>query len=384
MPKGLYVHIPFCKTRCHYCNFVSTPNAAATLRARFFKALKLEISEAARRYGRLSFNALYVGGGTPSFLNRQEIGILFELLRGHLAFKKDAEMTCEWNPGDSDEENLTLFRTLGINRISLGAQSFQEHLLQRLGRRHSVKDILITFEKIRQAGIENISLDLMLRIPGQTLKDFRGSLKRSVELGAEQISLYDLEVHARTIFGEWQEQGKLNLPSEEGHAAMYQEAIHILRKAGYEHYEISNFAKPGFASRHNLLYWHNQEYIGLGPGAFSYLRGVRFQFAENLESYLQKCEEGYWENAQEDTLSGEEKEAETFIMGLRLKEGVIPENFPQIYPQLKKRIETLCSENLLRQHDRRVVLSDRGKFLSEDVFAFLLQKDKLSLNPAVS
>ena len=373
--RGLYIHLPFCKSRCHYCNFISLSNPDTQLRSHVLGCLTHEMNEAKKRYGRLKFNTVYFGGGSPSILSIHEMTELVKKIHESFEIEPDAEMTCEWNPDDGDDQKIPVFKALGINRISLGVQSFSDELLIRLGRRHSTYETLFTFEKIQEAGIFNISVDLMLRLPGQTLRDFQESLEKVIELEVPQVSLYDLEVHDNTVFGQLQKTKKLDLPNEEEHAAMYEAAIHMLTGASYEHYEISNFAKPGLASRHNLIYWHNQEYLGLGPGAFSYLQGVRYQFAPNLESYLQKCETGDWANDMEETLSAEEKETESFVTGLRLREGVEPERFKRIYPVLKKRIEDLLKEGLLEKAEKTVRLTNRGKFLSEDVFSFLLHKE---------
>ena len=373
--RGLYVHIPFCKTRCHYCNFVTTAEHSSDLRDRFFKALSSEIKYIRERSGRLSFDTLYLGGGTPSCLTVREIEILISEVRTAFEFKSGYEFTCEFNPGDGDETKLKALRGLGVNRISLGCQSFQDAILQRLGRRHTVRDIEETVSKMRQAGITNISFDLMLCLPGQTVEDFRDSVRKCIELKASQVSLYDLEVHTGTLFGNLEKEGKLDLPQEEEHAKMYESAIEMLTRAGYEHYEISNFSKTGLASRHNLIYWHNQEYRGLGPGAFTYLGGTRSQFASDLDRYLEKCGAGEWKNDIEDKLSEEERETETLATGLRLREGVAPLEFRKIYPALQERFKTLCADGLMEISGERVRLTPRGKFLSEDIFAFLLQKD---------
>ncbi|MDD5226144.1 MAG: radical SAM family heme chaperone HemW [Candidatus Omnitrophica bacterium] len=374
--RGLYIHIPFCKTRCHYCNFVTTAEHSADLRERFFKALSAEIKHACEHAGSLLFDTLYLGGGTPSGLSIPELKRLVEEVRGTFEFKNGYEFTCEFNPGDGDETKLRALRELGVNRISLGCQSFQDTILQRLGRRYTVRNIVETVEKIRRTGISNISFDLMLRLPGQTVEDFRNSVRECIGLKASQVSLYDLEVHEETPFGQFQKEGKLDLPSEEDHARMYESAIEMLTGAGYEHYEISNFAKPGLASRHNLIYWHNQEYLGLGPGAFTYLNGIRSQFAPDLKRYLEKSEVADWKNDIEDKLSEEEKETETLVTGLRLCEGVALASFPKIYPALQKRFKMLCADGLMEIFGERVSLTSRGKFLSEDVFASLLEKDK--------
>ncbi len=373
--RGLYIHIPFCETRCHYCNFVTTAAPSPDLRERFFKALFAEIQQAHRSYGRLTFDTLYLGGGTPSSLSVPEIERLVEEIHASFEFKKGYEFTCEFNPGDGEEVKLKALREIGVNRISLGCQSFRDELLQRLGRRHTARDITDTVARIRKEGISNISFDLMLRLPGQTVLDFRDSVQKCVELDASQVSLYDLEVHEGTPFGKFQKEAKLDLPGEEDHARMYESAIEMLTNANYEHYEISNFAKPGLASRHNLIYWYNQEYLGLGPGAFTYLGGTRSQLAPDLARYLEKYEAGDWKNDLEDKLSEEEKETETLVTGLRLREGVRPALFPKIRGALKDRLETLCGEGLMERSGENVRLTARGKFLSEDVFSFLIQKD---------
>ena len=372
--RGLYIHIPFCQTRCHYCNFVTTADHSPGLRKRFLEAVSAEIKHAYNFYGRLSFDTLYFGGGTPSSLNVPELGRLAEGVRSTFEFKEGYEFTCELNPGDEDETKLKALREIGVNRASLGCQSFRDTILEKIGRRHTVRDITEMVSKIRWAGILNISFDLMLRLPGQTAEDFCDSVRRCVELEASQVSLYDLEVHEGTPFGRSLKEGKLALPGEEDHARMYESAMEMLTSAGYEHYEISNFAKPGLASRHNLLYWHNQEYLGLGPGAFTYLDGIRSQFALDLTRYLEKCGARDWKNDVEDRLSEEEKETETLVTGLRLCEGIAPGSFPKIFPALKDRLKTLYAEGLLEISGGRSRLTMRGKFLSEDVFAFLLRR----------
>jgi putative oxygen-independent coproporphyrinogen III oxidase len=377
--RALYIHIPFCRTRCHYCNFVTTADQSPDLRSLFFEAVSQEIKHARDHYGPLSFDTFYLGGGTPSSLSIPELQRLVEEVHAAFQFEKGYEFTCEFNPGDGDEPKLEALREMGVNRISLGCQSFRDEILQRLGRRHTVRDIGETVAKIHAAGMRNISFDLMLRLPGQTVEDFRDSVKKCIELDASQVSLYDLEVHEETPFGRTQKEGNLDLPEEEAHARMYESAIEILTGAGYEHYEISNFARPGFASRHNRIYWHNQEYLGVGPGAFTYLNGTRSQFASDLDRYLEKCEVLDWKPDVADKLSEEEKETETLVTGLRLCEGVALDSFPKIYPALKDRLKTLCDEGLLEIVGEKTRLTARGKFLSEDVFAFLLEKTAVRL-----
>jgi len=373
MIKGLYVHIPFCKTRCHYCHFITAGDPSPGLRARWQDSVFKEIRHAREIYGALEFETLYLGGGTPSILRTEEIARLLGALRENFRIRESAEITCEWNPGDAEKAKLSALRRSGINRISLGAQAFQDSLLGRLGRRHTVRDTIQTLEKIRDAGISNISLDLMLRLPGQTPADFRNSLEQCIVLKASQVSLYDLEVHEDTEFGRLRKQEALALPPEEEHSEMYKNAIDLLTAAGYEHYEISNFSMPGFASRHNLIYWRNQEYLGLGPGAFSYLGGLRYQFASDSDRYLRKCAAGDWTNDTQDLLSSRDKALETFVTGLRLKEGIRADAFRSFFPGSSERIATLCKEGLLESTGENLRLARRGQFLCEDVFHFLLQ-----------
>lgn len=311
-----------------------------------------------------------------------EMAGLLGKVREYFKLRPDAEVTCEWNPGDrrllggeDDPAQVKTFSSLGINRISLGAQTFDDPLLARLGRRHTARDTVLTIERMRNAGLSNISLDLMLRIPGQTVESFRTSLEKAVALEVSQISLYDLEIHAGTVFGRLDRDKKLDLPDEHAHAAMYETACYALSDAGYEHYEISNFARPGMQSKHNLIYWQNEEYLGLGPGAFSYLEGVRYAFARDLETYFKKCEAKEWTNDMEDVLTDSEKETESFAMGLRLCQGVDLSRFPLIQAEKKERIRELLKEGFLESSEKKLRLTPRGQFLSEDVFGFLLRKD---------
>lgn len=381
MIKGLYVHIPFCRSRCHYCHFTSIENPSPELRTRYLEAFFKEIRHAGEAYGPLEFETLYFGGGTPSLLQADEITRLLDILKKYFKIRDNAEVTCEWNPEDRDEDRLATLVRLGVNRISLGAQSFEDRLLKKLGRRHSSRDTVRALEKIRKSGIPNISLDLMLRLPGQTPEHFRHSLARCVELKASQVALYDLEVHEDTEFGRRRTKGTLVLPSEEEHAEMYASAIDILTRAGYEHYEISNFSIPGFASRHNLIYWHNQEYLGLGPGAFSYLGGIRYQFALTADRYLQKCEAGVWTNDTQDVLSFPDKVIETFVTGLRLKEGVPMNGLGNIFPGMRERIDFLSKEGFLEIAGGNICLTLHGQCLCEEVFRHLLQKTEGSALP---
>ncbi|MSR77934.1 MAG: radical SAM family heme chaperone HemW [Candidatus Omnitrophica bacterium] len=372
-PRGLYVHIPFCLKKCHYCDYVITLKRDHDFRRRFFDALRLEISEAEARYGRLCFDTIYLGGGTPSALSGSEMTELLDLLRETFDFNFDYELTCEVNPGDVDPVKLETYRGLGINRISLGVQAFQDHLLKDMDRPHGVKEILETAALLKKTGFQNISMDLILKLPGQTIEDLESSLAHVVQLGASQVSFYDLEVHAQTVYGHRQRRGELILPPEDLHARMFDLVVSYLIRAGYEHYEVSNFARSGFASQHNLIYWHNQEYLGLGPGAFSYMNGVRYQFSLEVGRYLDKCEAGNFSRDTEDILSDEKKEMETLITGLRLQEGVSLDAFPIVRKEIEAKLPFLIKGGCVKREGDALRLTRRGKFLIESVLVELSQ-----------
>lgn len=364
---GLYLHIPFCLRKCHYCDFVITTQRSTQDRERFFRALEKEIVYARSQYGRLHFNTLYLGGGTPSELSGEEMKRLMALLRESFDFESDCETTCEMNPENADQERLEIYFQLGINRISLGVQAFQDRLLKDMGRSHSADDVAHVVRLLRKIGYKNISMDLICRLPDQTLQDMAESLKKILEFQPEQMTLYDLQVHPHTVYGVKQAGGELKLPDEEHHLQMVELAEERLVQAGYHHYEIANFAKPGFESRHNLIYWNNQEYLGLGPGAYSYLQGCRYQWAGSAASYLEKCEKGHWQPEVKDVLTEEEKEMETFLTGLRLTRGILLSQFKTIRNHLENKVQPFIELGHVAREGDLIRLTRSGRFLAENI-----------------
>lgn len=369
---GLYLHLPFCERKCYYCNFVIALRRGKNDRRRFLDALQKEIIQARDRYGSLRFETIYLGGGTPSLLSLREIEEILNCLQRRFSFSPGFEFTIEINPEDTDLEKFKGFRGLGINRGSVGAQAFQDELLETLGRAHSAQKIYQVVEDLRTAGFENLTLDLINRLPGQSLEAFEYSLTEAVRIGVKQISLYDLEVHPKTVFGEREAAGTLFLPPEPIHELMFEKANTVLNQAGLLAYEISTFARPGYESCHNLIYWRNQEYLGLGPGAFSYFEGRRYQFAPSVSRYLEKIESNDWMNEVEDSIEGEKKEMESLLTGLRLlDEGISLSKLPLIWSKIEPEVRRLKEGGLLHMTDDCLKMTTRGRFLAESVFAAL-------------
>ena len=317
------------------------------------------------------FDTLYVGGGTPSALDVGESRRLFELLESRFTFQSGAEKTLEANPGDLTFEKASLYRKAGINRISLGAQSFREETLHGINRAHGSAAIGESFKILRDAGFDNISLDLILSLPGESLEDVRFSLERLRELRPEHVSLYELTVEERTVFGRLQKEGKLVLPGEETQLEMLKTARKFLKDHGFNHYELLSYARPGCESKHNLLYWANEPYLGLGPGAFSYLGGRRFRSSSSYEEYLAKIEVGDWTPLEEDALSPEKKEIESFLLALRLIEGAPASRFRGLIPRLAVPLGRLTEQELLLVDDETIRLTSKGQLFAETVFTEL-------------
>lgn len=368
---GLYVHLPFCTQKCHYCDFVISTSKAADSRRTFLVAFKKEAEHHAANFKNSLFETLYLGGGTPSVLNENEIALVFETLRRFFKFKKNTEITLETNPGDVTAAKARHYRKLGVNRVSLGAQSFNDATLKKINRAHDTKAIADSYHELKSAGFKNINLDLILSLPGETLGDVQKSLEELLKLKPQHVSLYELTIEEKTVFGNLSRQGKLKLPPEESQLAMLSLARNALKENGFSHYELLNYAKPGFESRHNRLYWANQEYLGLGPGAFSYIEGRRFRHSASVEEYLKKAAQGDWNAFEEETLTPEKKETESFLLALRLTKGTPVNRFKKLIQARKPEIDGLKKKNLLQIQANRIQLTPRGQLFAETVFTEL-------------
>lgn len=362
---GLYVHIPFCLKKCHYCDFVITTKRDAKTQQRFFDCLRLEIQQATQKYGRLKFGTFYLGGGTPSALTAHAFQKLIEIIFENFDFDFGFEFTVEVNPGDVNKEKIEAYRQSKVNRVSLGVQSFQEKLLQDMNRPHGISEIKNTAEFLHDAGISNLSCDVILNLPGQSMIDMEETIKKVLELKPKQVSVYDLDVHEKTVYGRRQREGILKLADEKQYAEMAEMTAQRLEDAGLLQYELSNFAKPGYESKHNLIYWRNQPYLGLGPGAFSYMNGERYQFAESVESYFKKASSGDWTNHAHDVLTPREVEKETFLTGIRLRDGIDLRRVSLLAPEFEGVARRGLEEGFLEKDGFRLKFTPRGRLVAE-------------------
>lgn len=325
----LYFHIPFCVRKCLYCDFLSAPGNAGQIEA-YMTALLSELKGRAGAYADRTVSSVFLGGGTPSLVPCGRIEALMEAVRSHLRLSDNAEVTIEVNPGTVDLEKLNAYRRAGINRLSIGLQSAKDEELVSLGRIHNFRQFLDTWENGRRAGFDNMSVDVMSALPGQSIESYRETLYRILKLESppEHISAYSLIVEEGTPFESLAKAGKLALPDEESERTMYMETEIILKEHGYRRYEISNYAKPGFACRHNCGYWRRTDYLGLGIGAASLIENVRFRNGSDLCRYM---EQPLGRREEIQVLSMQEQMEEYMFLGLRMTEGVSPGQFQQSF-----------------------------------------------------
>ena len=334
--SGIYVHIPFCKSRCVYCDFFSTTRVGMV--DTYLDALSLESSLRRDTFHDISlppYDTLYIGGGTPSVLSLNQVERLMSFLRRDYILKEDAEVTMECNPEDVSMEYLLGLKSLGINRLSYGVQTFDEQRLQFLCRRHDSKKAIDAVEKSRSVGFENISIDLMFGFPGETLELWENDIDRAISLGVPHISAYSLMLEPGTRLTKMVHDGFLEPLGEESYLLMYELLVEMLTSSGYEHYEISNFSKPGFSSRHNESYWHGVPYLGLGAGAHSYDGAkVRRWNLSDLDEYIKGLEDSiaYYDD---ELLSDRDLYNEYVMTRLRTSDGIslkeMKEKFPKDY-----------------------------------------------------
>ncbi len=342
---GLYIHIPFCINKCNYCDFYSIGGLDETVRDKYISALSKHMSEYKVQAKGYVVTSVYIGGGTPSLLTPQQLKTLMKAVRKNFRLSARCEISIEVNPATADEKKLKAMRRLGINRMSIGAQSFNEDELSVCGRLHNAADIYSTILSARKAKFDNVSLDLMYGLPGQSKESLFENLDNAFKMGVDHISLYGLKIEDGTPF--WYNRHTLELPDEDAEREMYFEAVERLRHNGYRQYEISNFAKKQKACKHNLRYWNCDEYIGFGPAAHSYFGGKRFSFKRDLALYLDTFDETKTVN---ETLIDEYVDippqariAEYVMLRFRLCEGV---NLARFKKRFGRSFEALYYEKL--------------------------------------
>lgn len=381
MSRGLYLHVPFCIRKCYYCDFNSF-RLRGPERDRFLDHLEREADGWARRLAAAGevpvFETVYVGGGTPTTLEPEQLARLFGMVRRSFALTAQPEITVEANPGTLSPEKLAVLREAGVTRLSLGAQVFDDGLLRRLGREHDAAAIERSVVLAREAGIPSLNLDLIFALPGQSLTGWRETLRRALALEPDHLSCYSLIIEEGTPFYRWHQQGRLPRPEEDEELAMYLAAIDEAEGRGLAQYEISNFARPGHESRHNLIYWRNQPYLGLGPGAHGYWGGVRRANLGPLPAYEDALASGRLPLASEEPIGRELEMDETMLMGLRLtREGVDRHAFQSrfgtsveaVYGQV---IDELVGLGLVEANAQRLRLTRQGLPVANQVFmAFL-------------
>jgi oxygen-independent coproporphyrinogen III oxidase len=315
---GIYVHIPFCKQACHYCDFHFSTNVK--FQSEIVRALRNELALQKSYLDNAKIETIYFGGGTPSLLSNGEISEILEAIDEHFDIDDAAEITLEANPDDLTKDKLRALKALGINRLSIGIQSFDEFILKFLNRAHDAGMAQNSVKYARAVGFENISMDLMYSIPGQDLTAWKKNIAKALELHPEHISSYSLTIEAKTAFGKWASQKRISVPDDDISAAEMIALIETLDIAGYQHYEISNFAKPGYISRHNSSYWSGKKYLGIGPSAHSYNGNGRQFNIDNNHLYLKSIESGRVP-ATRETLSQEDKINDWILTTLRTSWG---------------------------------------------------------------
>lgn len=370
---GLYIHIPFCAQKCHYCDFNSVV-APDDLINRYLKALKNEIRLAADKYSNPKLETIYIGGGTPSILSGTELASILEECRQEFDIERDLEITVEANPGTLNKKKLRLIKETGVNRLSLGVQSFNNQVLERLGRIHKREDIIKSYQLAREVGFENISFDLIFALPGQSLAEWDKTLSQAIKLGPEHISAYNLKIESGTVFAQWLKEGKIEKTEEDLDLAMYRRTIELLAENNYYQYEISNFSQLSYQSQHNKLYWQNKEYLALGPGAHFYDGQYRGYNIVDIKDYCSHLENDNLAVAKKDKLSTREKIEDELILGLRLNSGISLTDFKEQFNKSVAEIygdelKKLKAQNLVEKSSKHISLTPRGRELANQVLA---------------
>lgn len=362
---GIYIHIPFCKQKCYYCDFVSYANKECFTE----KYIESLISEIESFQNDEVVDTIYIGGGTPSYINEKYIEKIINVIRKKFNVIEDAEITIEINPGTITKEKLELYKEIGINRLSIGMQSVNNNLLKKIGRIHTFDEFDESYNLARNIGFKNINIDLIIGLPKQNMKDIENTIYVIKRLNPEHVSVYSLILEEGTVLEKLVNEKKEKLPEEEIERKMYWKVKNELEKIGYKHYEISNYAKPGFESKHNLNCWEQKEYIGFGVAAHSYYKNKRYSNIEDLDKYIENFDSKIIYEIQ----TKEEKQKEYMLLGLRKIDGVSMEKFTNIFSKdaldiFKENFEKLQKYGLIDINKDNIKLSDKGIDLANIVW----------------
>ena len=377
MIKSAYLHIPFCEHICHYCDFNKVFLKGQPV-DEYLVAIDREMQLTLSQQPTEKIDTIFVGGGTPTSLNEQQLERFCKIINNNLPKDEMVEYTFEANPGDLSKEKLQILRDAGVNRISLGVQTFNEELLKRIGRVHRVKDVYQSVENAKMVGFTNISIDLIFSLPGQTLQDLKESLTHAFSLDLPHFSAYSLIIEPKTVFYNLMQKGKLPITGEDTEAAMYELVMEEMAHHGYKQYEISNFSKKGFESKHNLTYWNNEFYYGFGAGAHSYVNGWRRSNTGPLKKYMTQIAEGNLPILEEHKVTLTEQMEEEMFLGLRKTAGVSITHFIEKFAQdplqiYQGELKGLTDKQWVAVDQGHIFLTKKGRLLGNEVFQTFLQ-----------
>ncbi|WP_312473609.1 radical SAM family heme chaperone HemW [Neobacillus sp.] len=376
MIQAAYIHIPFCEHICHYCDFNKVFLKGQPVDD-YLQALDQEMKMTLAQYPTNHLQTIFVGGGTPTSLNEQQLYRFCESINRNLPKAEKLEFTFEANPGDLTKEKLQILKDAGVNRISLGVQTFNDELLKKIGRVHRAKDVYQSVENAKKVGFENISIDLIFSLPTQTITDFEESLIEAFSLDITHYSAYSLIIEPKTVFYNLLKKGKLATPGEDVEAAMYELLMDKMEKQGFKQYEISNFSKPGFESKHNLTYWNNEYYYGFGAGAHSYLNGIRRSNSGPLKKYIEQINSGVLPILEDHLVTKAEQMEEEMFLGLRKTEGVSISHFIEKFDRdprdiFRNEIADLITKQWIEVEKEKIFLTKKGRLLGNEVFQSFL------------
>ncbi|ADH99873.1 radical SAM family heme chaperone HemW [Salisediminibacterium selenitireducens] len=382
MADAIYIHIPFCEQICHYCDFNKFYLKSQPV-DEYVEDLITEMGIYADEHDEKEpVQSVYIGGGTPTSMSEKQLAKVIHDVRELFPLSESCEFTVEANPGSCDASMMKGLYNAGVNRLSIGVQTFDETLLSAINRDHEPGDAQKTVDMAREAGITNLSIDLMFGLPGQTMEQWKQTLKAALSLPITHISAYSLKIEPKTVFYQMQKKRQLRLPDEDLEADMFEELVANAKRTGFQHYEISNFAKPGFESRHNLVYWDNCEYYGFGAGAHGYLNGKRYANHGPLPKYMKAVSAGERPKREEHQVSSDAQKEEFMFMGLRKMAGVSLDDFEARYHTTMEEtfpgvLEALKGDGLITVKDRQVSLTGDGQLLANHVFEkFLLGNEQ--------